>query len=1076
VAHRETRLRGTGWLHDWNSPTALFHMSGNLAVVNLSMFAKPLAPASADISVLANFHFDERGFHATGKFAAPAGAYRGVRVSNLSGFMEIAQDVLYLRDVQCRLRQGEVNADAEIPLRSSNPRPNRFQYKARGVEFRDGAAALQLPGEDVENRVDSEGLVLWRGENLEISGKADVHPINAQSGGRGTGLQGRAEFRYRNGTWYLPDARLRSPRTSIDADGQDGRTFHIRVATTDVGEPLLLLRSFLPPVQDLIRRTPDLLNIKGTYRLNGDVVVVPGSTSYAGTVAIDQGRWRTYVLDSLEAMADFTGSRLALRSLKLRRGVEAVEGNASFLLPQGEARALSSFDFRGSVRDLSLQTLDALGIGGGSDVTGTLTGTGSVSLSGTAWSGTGSLNVARGSFRGELFDTLRATARLQDGVLFISDGEVSRGAARVSVQGHVQANTGEMELATRLYDLPLTDIPEVREKGLDLDGLVTGSGQVSGTADNPGFSGTFQLSKLRYGSLDLGHGSGTVRLRDRNLSGSARVESEFGGFAADASVSTSGGFPGKAVLDFTDWNIQRLIAAQTPPFLGDLSTALRGRVEVEGKFADRSSLSYRGEVDGARFKIHDYDLRNQGKMRFTGTARKLQIAEARILGDGTDLALGGEIPLDGSQNLNLRLNGTLSLAILERLERKLRISGSTTVDVRATGSVSQPQVIGQSLLQDARIDYSDLPFRFAGVRGRMVFSRDLVRFENIEGSVATGTIQLSGAVEHAITEVRGINLQATIRKARVPYPKDFRSTIDADLVLRGGPDSQVLTGDVNVLRSDYLKDISLLEQFAGHGAASSGPLTTEPLLAGMGLNVSVHSEGGLYIDNETARLRGRMRLSLRGTPAYPSLTGRVEAIEGSIYFRGNRFDLVRAGADFVDRNRINPVLDLRAEADVKSYSLILDMTGDLDHLTMNLSSVPALSTVDIVSLLTTGKSSDVGTETSRRQAEITGLSAASILSESLTGVIGKRVQRIFGLESFRVDPFLAGAENDPTARVTITERISRDLTVTISRNLTTSEEQIVVLEYDVTRNMTVVATRDENGQFGLDFRFRKRFR
>jgi translocation and assembly module TamB len=112
----------------------------------------------------------------------------------------------------------------------------------------------------------------------------------------------------------------------------------------------------------------------------------------------------------------------------------------------------------------------------------------------------------------------------------------------------------------------------------------------------------------------------------------------------------------------------------------------------------------------------------------------------------------------------------------------------------------------------------------------------------------------------------------------------------------------------------------------------------------------------------------------------------------------------------------------------------------------------------------------------RRQAEMTGLSAASILSESLTGVIGKRVERIFGLQSFRVDPFLAGAENDPTARVTISERLSNDVTVTFSRNLTTTKEQIVVLEYDVNRNLTIVATRDEDGTYGVDFRFRKRFR
>ena len=169
-------------------------------------------------------------------------------------------------------------------------------------------------------------------------------------------------------------------------------------------------------------------------------------------------------------------------------------------------------------------------------------------------------------------------------------------------------------------------------------------------------------------------------------------------------------------------------------------------------------------------------------------------------------------------------------------------------------------------------------------------------------------------------------------------------------------------------------------------------------------------------------------------------------------------------------------MDIRAESDVKSYRLLLDVSGNLDNLRFNVSSDPPLSTVDIVSLLTTGKSFEGTRESSRRQAEITGLSAASILSESLTGVIGKRVQRLFGFESFRVDPFLAGAENDPTARVTISERISKDLTVTFSRNLSTTEEQIVLVEYDVNKNLSIIATRDEDGKFGVDFRFRKRLR
>jgi len=345
--------------------------------------------------------------------------------------------------------------------------------------------------------------------------------------------------------------------------------------------------------------------------------------------------------------------------------------------------------------------------------------------------------------------------------------------------------------------------------------------------------------------------------------------------------------------------------------------------------------------------------------------------------------------------------------------------------------------------------------------------------------MSSGAVQLTGTLEHQNGELRALNLQANLQRVRLHYPKNFVSTVDAQLSLRGGRDSQVLAGDVTVQRAEYLRDFSLLEQILGRDTGASMPQVANPLLAGLRLNLSIRSANGLYIDNELARVQGGMSLELSGSPAYPSLTGRVLANEGTLFFRGTRFDIIQGSADFVDKNRINPVLDVRAEADVRSYRLRLDAGGDLAHLRLNLTSDPPLSTVDIVSLLTTGMSGDLstaGSESQRRQAEMMGESAASILSESLTGVIGKRVERIFGLQSFRVDPFLAGTENDPTARVTISERLPQNLTVTYSRNLSTTTEQIVIIEYDVTKNLTIVATQDEFGAYGVDFRFRKRLR
>jgi autotransporter translocation and assembly factor TamB len=1080
VAYRSSRLQGSGSMQNWQEPAFRFQVAGKVAAQDLSLFHSLAIRAHGEIDAQADLRWDStRGITTAGKFSIPSGRYGAASITRVRGDLELARDVLHLRNVTGRVHEGTVQADVTLQLwNGGRSTPHRLDISVENVALADVGGVLNLPAARLQNRVDASAKLKWRRglEDLSVTGNAMLHPAPPQAAqsGTGTGLGGRAEFSYDNETLVLHKAALASDFTDIHVSAQDGRVFHVRMSTTRIAEPLSLVRGFVPLVERTLARYPDILEISGKHQLEGNVTLERGGVAYEGQVVVQNGIWRSYRLDSLTGRASWDGHVLKLTSLEGRRGTEEVAGALGITL--GEQSDSTRLQFTGRLRGVSLDSLEDLGVDLKAEVAGIVSGKGSVTLDQGRWSGEGEFSVEGARLAGESFDLVNAEARLDDKLLRITNGTIRRGAAQVTLQGEIRVDSREMKLSSRLSDLPLQEIPAVRERGLDIGGLVTGSGQIGGTPENPSFEGKFRLTGLRYGAWDLGQGQGTVNLQNRGLRATASVQSELGGFEAQAAVSTESGLPGKAMLEFRDWNIHRLVSSQLPLYLGELSTALRGNLELEGKFAEPDSLSYRGELDGARLKVHDYELRNDGKIRFTSVKGKLQVADVRMLGDGTSLVLSGEIPVNGDSGLNLRLTGTLSLKVAENIEKRARVSGSAAVDVRATGSMRDPQVIGQARLNDARLEFGELPFHFSSMRGTAVFSRNLVRLEGVQGSVATGTIGLSGAFELEKAQLRGVNLQISVRRARVPYPRDFRSTVNADLVLRGTRDAQVLTGVIDVLRSDYLREFSLLEQLANRGPGLSGPQVTDPILAGLRLNVSINSDGGLFIDNELTRMQGGMRLTLRGSPAYPSLTGRVEATEGTIFFRGNRFEIIRGAADFIDRNRINPVLDIRAEADVRSYRLLLDIAGDLDHLNVNLTSDPPMSMVDIVSLLTTGKSRDPGDESSRRQAEITGLSAASILSESLTGVIGKRVQRLFGFESFRVDPFLAGAENDPTARVTITERVSKDVTITFSRNLSTNEEQIVILEYDVTRNLSIVATRDEDGKFGLDFRFRKRFR
>ena len=83
-----------------------------------------------------------------------------------------------------------------------------------------------------------------------------------------------------------------------------------------------------------------------------------------------------------------------------------------------------------------------------------------------------------------------------------------------------------------------------------------------------------------------------------------------------------------------------------------------------------------------------------------------------------------------------------------------------------------------------------------------------------------------------------------------------------------------------------------------------------------------------------------------------------------------------------------------------------------------------------------------------------------------------------GLDWIRVDPVFEGATNNPAVRVTLSQQVSKDLSVTYSQDLATSQQSIIMIEYFLNKNLSIVASREESNEtsaLGLDVKFRKRF-
>jgi len=87
---------------------------------------------------------------------------------------------------------------------------------------------------------------------------------------------------------------------------------------------------------------------------------------------------------------------------------------------------------------------------------------------------------------------------------------------------------------------------------------------------------------------------------------------------------------------------------------------------------------------------------------------------------------------------------------------------------------------------------------------------------------------------------------------------------------------------------------------------------------------------------------------------------------------------------------------------------------------------------------------------------------------------------LFGITNFRVDPALTtvgstGSNQNAAARDTVQQQVTRNVTITYISNVGSTQEQVIQVEYNINRNISIVALRDYNGTFGIDIKIKKRF-
>jgi translocation and assembly module TamB len=455
----------------------------------------------------------------------------------------------------------------------------------------------------------------------------------------------------------------------------------------------------------------------------------------------------------------------------------------------------------------------------------------------------------------------------------------------------------------------------------------------------------------------------------------------------------------------------------------------------------------------------------------------VNLERLHIVGEGTDLTASGTIELAGERRLHLRSEGKANLKLLQYFDRDLISSGFTTAAFEIGGTMDKPDLNGKAEISNGAIALIDLPNGLSEINGTFNFNQDRLQIEKLTARSGGGDLNLGGYI--TVERNPYFNLTATGHDIRLRYPPGVSAVANAELQFVGTTQNATLSGDVTVNRFGLNPRFDFALYLARSNQPPATPQPNSPLNH-IHLNVHVVTAPELQVQTSLAKVSGDADLHLGGTVAQPVVLGRINVVEGDVFLNGTKYSLDRGDILFANPVGIQPVLNLEATARVRDYDITVGFHGPVDKLTTTYRSDPPLPTADVIALLALGRTREEAVLQPNQQSSFTTEASNAILGEALNATLSSRVQKLFGVSRIKIDPNSqqqdVGISDCRGFCVTIEQQVSDKVTLTYITNPSQAAQQIIQAEFNINRNLSIVAVRDQYGVVGFDVKWKQRKR
>ncbi len=560
----------------------------------------------------------------------------------------------------------------------------------------------------------------------------------------------------------------------------------------------------------------------------------------------------------------------------------------------------------------------------------------------------------------------------------------------------------------------------------------------------------------------------------------------------DGQMQLTGDYPIHSKLSFGSIKLSNFAPLLSQSSIAPLpfEVLLNGEAAVDGPTLDPDNLTARVELNQLDIRtqnagstgavaIRKVELQNRNPIVIALNHEVVQIQQLDIEGHGTSIVASGSVNLKNAASpLALTMKGGVDLGILQDADRDFYSSGSLALDTIIRGSFASPRANGHIELRNANLNYSGAPNGLSNANGTILLSGTSLSIEKLSAESGGGKIALSGFATLG-AGIPSFNLKALASKVRVRYA-GMSATSDATINLTGNFRRSILAGTVTIQKLTYEGSTDTGSLLSAAAEPPSTPSSPSPVLSGMRLDLHILTAPDIQISSSYAnRFSVLANLTVRGTAETPGMLGRVTVTDGQLVFFGNTYTVTTGNINFYDPNSINPVLNFSLQTIAQGVNVTIGVTGPMDNLKLNYRSDPPLSFEQIVQLLATNTTPTnpmiAAHQPAPPQQSVSQMGESAILGQAVANPLASRVQRVFGLTQLKIDPSFSQT-NGPSARLTLQQKITSNITFTYTDDVSQPNAQIVRVQLDLSNNLSAVALRDYNSNVSVEvfYKFTRR--